>query len=106
MDKRQKRERNKVIDVIAIGQLYVTVSVVCFVSDSVTDYGKFRVVKWQLTKNLSNVTSQLVGAQAARTDINSTSHSPLWLCSSDRSSKVWVVKIFILLYYRYIALYT
>jgi len=45
MDKRQKRERNKVIDVIAIGQLYVTVSVVCFVSDSVTDYGKFRVVK-------------------------------------------------------------
>jgi len=89
---------------ITIGRLYFTVSVVCFVSDSVTVYGKFRVVKWHLTKNLSNVTSQLVGAQAARSDISSTSHSPLWLCSFDRSSKVWVVKIFILLYHRYVAL--
>ena len=91
---------------IIIGQLYFTVSVVCFVSDSVTDYEKFRAVKWHLTKDMSSVTSQLVGAQAARTDIKSTSHSPLWLRSFDRSSKVWVDKIFILLYYRYAALYT
>ena len=35
--------------VITIGQLYFTVSVVCFVSDSVTDCVKFRAVKWHLT---------------------------------------------------------